>query len=377
MQCRIFNLVIIIILFAVVGSTELYSSENKVISPEKFQWMTETSADLLGRIKTYNSEIDLYKPYVYLDYDNVLTPGYEYTAPTPIGPWNVGPVEGNLGLYIGVEHFGFIAVVNGINLLIDDKHKTGIYSNLDGWASYNYLGGVRFALDSDFQLIGGAVMKQTPYFVKIDDDLKFSAYTDKNGAIQTNENRVEAFALLKLFGYDIVTFYNSDKKRASSLDLSGNVFDKGDSGRFDFQLSYYDLSTTVQGGFKYDDFFILSFLSLGTSATFNIYSEDKNRSVIADALIYDRIFIFRDSPLRSKESTDDFYIVIRTGLSVSRDLFDEYLYGYMAEVSGVNIKVLGSRTQFLAGGSYNYDETLNRMPVKDQFLVSFKVKFMF
>ena len=122
---------------------------------------------------------------------------------------------------------------------------------------------------------------------------------------------------------------------------------------------------------------LASFLSIGTSGLFNIYTEDENRSPVGHTLVYNRIFFFRDAPLRSQESTEDFYIVLKTGASVTRDLFDEYLYGYIGEISAENIQLSGTKMLFLFGASYNYKETLYRIPVQDQLLLSFKINFIF
>ncbi len=371
---------LMMIFFLFFAGADLFAGGDKEISAEQFKWMSETSTNIVGKFKEYNRELDKYEPYFFLDYDQVLTPGYEYTVPTPAGNWNVGPIEGNMGFYAGYKFLGLMGVVNGINLLIDDKHKTGQYAELSGWANYYYILGLRLALSRNFQFFGGGILKRKPYFIEDSDgQLKFAAYYDSDGILQTNDNEIEMIFMIKLFGYDFGTIFNYDNKNVSTLSLDKDILKSDKLGTLNLNVNYFDLDKTFQAGYKIKDLYLSRFISLGSGGLFNAYSQDDNKSVLASVSLYDTLYLFKKSG--NSESGDsgshDFYMGIRTGASVTRDLFDEYLYGFIAEVSAENIILLGVNSKLTAGLSYNYEETLKRLPIKDQLFLSFKIRVLF
>ncbi len=362
-----------------------YPAGEKEISVDEFKWMAETSGNIIGKLKEYNSLLDEYQPCFFLDYDTLLTPGYEYTVTTPAGDWKVGPVEGNAGFYAGTKRIGILGVVNGVNLLIDERYKTGEYSELTGWANYYYILGLRLAYSRDFQALAGYIMKQTPYIIRdYDGKNKFAAYYDSDNRLQTNDNAIENIYMLKLFGIGMGTVYNYDNKKPGSFLLDRDLFASGRYGTFNLSLAYYDSECTYQAGYRYRGLRVFDFLSLGSGGLFNVRSDNEERGRVAHLSVFDTLFLFKDQKsaesageVKNDERGRDFYLAVKTGVSLTRDLFDENLYGFFAEISLENIPFLGTSGNLAGGAAYNYEETLRRLPVKNRYIIFLKARILF
>lgn len=378
------SILVFLFLFFLSLTTKGYSGDME-ISAAEFKWMADTSGNIIGKIKEYNYELDKYQPHFFLDYDTLLTPGYEYTVPTPAGDWKVGPVEGNVGFYGGTKHIGILGVINGINLLIDDRHKEGEYSDLTGWANYYYILGFRFFYNRDFQALTGYIMKQTPCIIRdYDGEYKFAAYYDSSNKLQTNDTEIENIYMLKLFGIGMGTVYNYDNKKPGSFLLDRDLFRSGKYGTLNLSIAYYNTERTYQAGYTYREFAVADFLSLGSGGLFNIRSDNSEKGRVAHISAFDTLYFFKDhkkvedpQEAISKEKKSDFYMTVQTGVSLTRDLFDENLYGFFAEISLENIPLFGALGNLSGGVAYNYEEMLKRLPVKNQYTVFLKGRILF
>jgi hypothetical protein len=334
------------LLFLTLLAASLNSlSQSKVITPEGFNWMSKASVNMVSTYRNYQDFIRINEPKFLFDVNTIQTFDYGYVVPTSLGNIGVGPIHLELGAYFRWQikdnfKIGFFAFANTLDLQIDDvKHadltsSSGTYGNLYGWQSGKIILAVNPQINENVNFSIGALLIDSP-FVTISDQgtEQFDIYYDDEfDEYLTNNEREELFFMGKFYGYEIGTFFELKEKVLSLVDLK-RVFSLGEGlGDFGVGFRHYNFQKTYQVGIEYKNPSLFSTLPIHFEAYWNILSNNRWNEIGFVNLSTGKSFLKDKSEEFVKK---DFYITVNTGLSYSRELFDEGLFGYQVTAGGV------------------------------------------
>ncbi len=367
------------------------------ITAQQFQWMAQSSAPIMDTVQHYNRQLDQLAPYVFIDHDAMLTPGYEYFVDTPAGNWRVGPIEGRIGLYAGSPKLGLLFVMNGINLLIHKDHRRGLYQDIQAWSLYHYVGAVRYAYSDNLQFIIGSQMKEYPVFIAQNDEIKFGAEYDTGGKLRTNDYDIEAFYLFRLWGFDLNGMYNFDNSSPNLFDMGTDLYKDPYWGRVYGRVRYTDFDQSWQVLAQWKKWMLTSFLLIDSSVVYNIYSKMDNRAGLQSThILFTFVLWGRAGHLQSVNASNNVNKIdsqkdslkesdihsnkfvrkkirerpltwtVSAGASVTQDFFDKRLSGWRAQTALHNLQLFSTISQITLSYFRNDPEALARLPLPDQ-----------
>ena len=359
--------------------------QSKLITPEGFNWMSRTSINIVNTYRNYQYFIKENEPKFLFDVNTIQTFGYGYTIPSSLGMINVGPIHLELGAYFRwqvKENFklGFFAFANTLDLQIDDvKHpdltsSSGAYGNLYGWQSGKIILAVNPQINENINFSVGALLVDSP-FVTLSEDCtdQFDIYFDEEfDEYLPNNEREELFFLGKFYGYEIGTFFEFKEKIFSLIDFK-RVFSLSEkAGDIGVGFRHYNFLNTYQVGAEYQNSSLFTILPVNFEVYWNILKNNKWNEISYVNFSTGKTFLKDQSTeLASKR---DFHINVSTGISYSRELFDEGLVGYQISFDFANI--WGAWRSLVLGYSRNYRDYLNRLPIKNEHEVVFAFRFM-
>lgn len=365
------------------------------IIPESFKLISETSLDIIQTFDDYNTEITANGYKFFFDIDLVTILNTRFIVPTTQGNKNF-----ELGQYTGCLYWSIdltssfslaiFAAGNGIalaNNIWTDSHNDvfsydyGIYCLIIKESEYN------FALDCGF------IKRWLPIITSDVNNNEYFSYTfdnEINRFVTSEEEQTEAFANLFLFGFTSKIVYDTEdsvfkafefRYEFSVADLLRLFIPGLDINVRDFLgllvpgFNYFDFMNIKQLGYRHYAISPLDFIKFSYELYFNLDKQNLDY-IVADISLY----LFGDkgqqykNELSNENKTRHFGIALNGGLSYSKDIFPEGVFGYSVKIALKNIPLLISTAEIDVGYSNNYHATLYRLPIKDGNVLLLELK---
>jgi hypothetical protein len=358
--------------------------------------MSRTSLDIMKSYQYYNSIIKTYDPTFLFDANTIQTGSKNYLIPTSLGVLNVGPIQGNMLIYgkwqvnesLGL---GFIAVVNSIDLQINDEEHPelrdtdGPFGDLYAWKNSKYIIAIRPDFDPEIEITIGVLMSQVPYVTMSEDSVKqFDIFyyeeevkegeEKKEGEYRTYTEKNELFLEARIYGYYFGTLYEFEENSLSLLEVK-RFFDMGkETGSLSVGFNYYNYLNTYQAGFEYQNTSLFSLFPIQIEAYWDIYKNGNWNDVGYFLFKANQNLFKNDSVELSNIGDKDFYINVEAGTSYSKDLFVEGLFGYSLDFDFRNI--WGYWQSLSVGYSYNYHDNIHRLPIENEHMIHIAFRIM-
>ncbi len=380
-KCRFACLILLMILF----SLKIAKAQDKLITPDGFNWISKTSIDIMKTYRHYNSFIEENDPMFLFDAHTIQTAQNNYTIPTSLGLVNAGPIQGEMAIYYRWQinekkKLGFFVFVNSIDLQIDSKlhpnlrDADGTYGDLYAWKSRKMIFAVHHEFNPDIRLTLGALVNTKPYVTLANDSTEqFDIfYDEEHEEYRTYKQASELFFLGNFYGYELGTLYQFEENTLSLIELK-RFFNMGENaGYLALGYNHYNFLKTHQVGLEYQHNSLLP-LPVHLEAYWNVYKNKKWNDVGYFLLSTQWTFLKDKSAASPAEAKKDFYITVDTGVSYSKDLFTEGLTGYFINFDMTHI--WGYWTNLIVGYAYNYHDYLHRLPIKNEhnIVIAFRV----
>lgn len=365
----------------------------KRITPEGFEWISKTSLNVMATYQRYDELIKRYDPKLLFNIDAVRGCEHDYITPTTIGDLTVVPVQLDFALYgnwrIKQTSLGFLAVANTVDLRIakeahpDLNSGDGPYGILYGWYKRYILAAFRGSFGENIKLAIGEVYAYSPYVVTALDGSKQFGLIEEQGykEYKTTKGEKESFLYANFYGYEVGGIHDFKKVNPKLFQLR-KFFNIGkDLGELIPGVNYYRLADTTQAGIEHKDFMLTPNVSLGGKFFLNIHERNRGAGLAYITGTMSAYFL-KDKAAGEDDSKRDLYISLTPGLSYSRDIFDEDLWGYSLDIALENFPMAPGHEKnfgqgkFAIGVSRNYHGTLHRVPIKDEMLLSVAFQWM-
>lgn len=370
----------ILIIFLIAWPAHyLQADEDKYITPEEFEWISNTSIDIMRAYDHCNQLINRYDPTFLFDADSVQTFDNDYIIPTNFGLVLVGLIQLDISIFwraIQKPQFslGVLAVGSSMDLQIQND-LPGYGANLHGWGKRYMILAVKTVLKEDIKFTLGGLFKQSPYIETGPDGSKYFStfYDDEKEEYETEVTQKELFLHTDIYNYDLGVIFNTDV--GVELTEFKKLFRIGERyGMLGPRISYYDFLDTVKFGLIYSDLMLTNFLLFKAEASMDVHKRG-SESDLSYALSDMSIYLFKNSKGNSSER--DFCISLTLGASYSKDFFNEKLFGSSWDVSFEDIRLFKNHYLMIGfGGSHNYHETLYRCPIKGETSVFIAIRWM-
>jgi len=377
-----------ILIFLLLIPNLYISAQDKIITPESYEWMCKTSINIMKTYKYYDSIIEKYDPKFLFDANTVqtFTDNYLITTKAENGTFSdtlfVGPFQGDLALYWKLKLkdslcVSFIVFMTSFDLQIEKeihpelRDENGPYGDLYGWKSRKFILAVRPDIFEKIKLTIGALIHTNPYVITAENEKKeFSIYHDeKNNEWRTFREHPELFLNGKVFGYEVRTLYEYKKSSINLLELN-KKFKKIKDGEMELGLNYYKQTKAFQAGFLYENKNWIKFLPVSLEFFWDIYRKDHWSDL--------GYFVFNVSSSIFKNDYEfydkkDFYIGFDFSSSYSKGMFAQGLWGNSWKVRFENIFRYFSMG---FGFAYNEHKYLYRVPIKNEKMVLIDFRIM-
>lgn len=379
--------ILIAVLFLVLQLKGLAQTDENTITPAAFSWMSKTSINIKKTYDSYRKFIDENDPLILFDFNTIQAEGLNYMVPSSLGDLSVGPIHGELAMYVrwqtkGDLKLGFFAFVNSLDLQIDDElHPTlrdaeGPYGDLYGWQSGNMIIATSATFNPNIEITLGALITESPYVTLANNGTEqFDIiYDDEKEEYRASVDKDELFFIGKFYGYQFGTFYELSERVFTLIELKKSFDVVSNAGEIDLGLRHYSYRRTYQAGVEYHNPKLLSVLNVDFETYWNIYKNEQWND-LGYVMLSSGVSIFKDKHQREIDGLKrDFFIEIKGGVSYSKDIFSEGLTGYSCTVDFINIWGWWHSLKF--GFSYNYFDDLNRLPIKDSYGIIIASRFM-
>lgn len=325
-------------------TTNLQATQ-KVINPERYEWITQTSPSLNDYLHTYFDAFKNQNLQGFIHVDFLTTDNYdaedekwEYTLETKESQINAKLIQGHFAL--GVKELFFLN--SGIEVPTQNALNAGNFDAKEyALASYHNFGSLH--------LLGSAVYKTQPLYEEVD-GVKY--FKDTSNATQSSTS----FSLMGSFAF-----------------LGTGVFYDTQRGleKFYLQLNQKtplgELSLTTTNGrlpFAYNNI-TLNYLyenkngfALKAKSDYRFYEDATNRN---DGIV--------NTQIEFEQTLPNQILILRASLSSNKEFSQKELYGY---------KVYAEFAKFyFMGFSKNYAQDLARLPLQDTTLMQIGLKFSF
>lgn len=336
----------------------------------------------------YNTLIEKYDPRFFMSMDMVRISKSDYFAATTLGPISVMPIEGKALFYFGTlikksRYIGLMLLINAVNLSsdLDLTPESEKYSKV-GWNSGNTILAVRTVFDEDLALTVGTQLNISPYVIKDSVNNRiFSVYYDEELEIyKGTQSSTQLFLHLDYSGFDFGTVYNFKKNVMNLFELV-KFYTIGNSlGRLGTGFNFYDFHKTYQVGVQYKDFPVVSNTLFSMETYWNLLKQHRWNDISYLLFEASTDFLKQNSAGSDASNKKDFHIALDLGVSYSKDIFRDGLFGYCGELIFKNIRVVSQGIPFYMnfsiGVSNDYHKSLNRLPMKNEPMINFGFQLM-
>lgn len=364
----------IILLAFLICTSKIYpqTSEYKFIDPDAFERISNISLNILKTFKKYDNLIYKNNYKTLINVNSIALSNF-YSVSTTAGTVVIHPMQADLLFHSR----GLMLIASTVDLRIAklfNEHLSNEYLIPYGWSNrYGIVGYKLLGRTKGNDLTLGLMWSSKPYIETDSEGNKLFGYLDKGGFVlkTTTISAVAPFLHVNILGNDIATIYSSEENALDSIEyeVSFNLGER--AGKVNLGYSYSKFSDTNQAGFKINEYKLTNRTSLRME-----YYHDLSINDIAYILPTFSFYFAKDNKPDKDSDILDTYTSLNVGYSYSKDIFEEAISGYLFKVTFENVYLYKNWFGSISlGVTYNYHNSLYRIPIRDENLLTAVLQF--
>lgn len=360
------------------------NAEPTLITPDEFEFLQNTSVDVMRAFRTGLEIVYKYDPVFFIDADTVQAFSKDgFSVPLRYSEQEIKPIQGDMTIYwqpFKENNWSLALIANTSTIDLQVKEKGLLPESIYGWYNRFIMIGIRATLFKFLRATVGYLRKYSPIILKDEYGKKF--FYDENDGYDIKHNINDSnFFHTDIFGIDLATVL----KAGQGIDLIEFKipFDFNNGYiRLNYYMSYFRFNDILKAGFSISNEIPLRIegtkiesIIIETENFMKVYARNDwtglTSSIITFSVVGDRIKIPRKT-LKELESFKSFKI----GFSFSKELFNDGITGAFLEFGNINFSIFEWRyLSCIIGIAYNYHYYLYRMPIRNYVLIPFSLRW--
>lgn len=357
------------LLVILLAAAAAYPQQYPTIDPSAFENISHASLNILQVFKEYDNLIADNNFRTILNARGASM-SEMYSVSTTAGDVIVHPFQADLLFHSR----GFVLVASMMDLRIAKLFNEGLpfeYLLPYGW-SYRYaIAGYRLlGRRKGNDLTIGVMLQQKPYLEEGAGGEKVFGYLDKGYTLLTSTvSTTSPFIHFNIFGNDVATIYSTEEGDLDSAEYEFSLPLGERTGRLNLGYNYSRFTDNSQAVVKYKELHFTRWAMFGVE-----YSQDVTTSRLS--YIQPEVTIFLAWEGKKAAEKLDRHTKLHFGYSYDREIFGEGVSGYTFDVSFENLKLYKDWAGSVSIGlANNYRATLNRIPIRDELLITGMLQF--